>query len=187
MAMVRAAVSGRSFSDEAVEAIAEARRPSTLEVYEGKWRVFAAWCSEEALTPTELSPPQLANFILWLFNVKGYAISTIKGYRSMIATTYRHLGRPDPGKDNDLYDLIASLERRRPVVRSLVPRWNLPWVLKWLSSERSSPSPWRRLEKSHSSRVSGLRLPQRRGSVSYTPSPPERTAYRSDRMDLTIS
>ena len=122
-----------------MEAIAEARRPSTLEVYEGKWRVFAAWCSEEALTPTELSPPQLANFFLWLFNVKGYATSTIKGYRSMIATTYRHLGRPDPGKDNDLSDLIANLERRRPVVRSLVPRWNLPWVLKWLSSERFEP------------------------------------------------
>lgn len=68
-------------------------------------------------------------------------MSTIKGYRAMIADTYRHLGRPDPGCDKHLSGLIANLERRRPVVRSLVPRWNLPWVLTWLNTERFEPLP----------------------------------------------
>lgn len=48
-------------------------------------------------------------------------------------------GQPDPGKDADLSGLMASLERRRPVITSLVPRWNLPWVLTWLSSEKFEP------------------------------------------------
>ena len=97
------------------------------------------WCDDAGLPPTDLSPPQLADFFLWLFNVKGFATSTIKGYRSMIAGTYRHLGKPDLGKDSDLSDLFANFDRRRPVVRSLVPRWNLPYVLSWLSSDRFEP------------------------------------------------
>lgn len=59
----------------------------------------------------------------------------------MIADTYRHLGRPDPGCDKHLSDLMANFEYRRPVVRSLTPRWNLPWVLTWLNSERFEPLP----------------------------------------------
>lgn len=108
-------------------------------VYEGKWRVFAGWCAEQGLVPTDLSPPRMADFFLWLFEVKGLTPSTIKGYRSTIADTYRHLGLPDPGSDRDLSDLVANLDRRRPAVRSLVPRWNLPWVLTWLNSERFEP------------------------------------------------
>lgn len=57
----------------------------------------------------------------------------------MIADTYRHLGRPDPGQDRDLSDLMSYFDRKRPVVSSLVPRWNLPWVLSWLSSEQFEP------------------------------------------------
>lgn len=48
----------------------------------------------------------------------------------MIADTYRHLGRPDRGTDKHLSDLM---------IRSLTPRWNLPWVLTWLNSERFEP------------------------------------------------
>ena len=137
--VVRAAVAGRHSSHSAVEAIAEARRPSTLKVYEGKWRVFSAWCADRSLSPTRLTPPQLADFFLWLFEVKGLSPGTIKGYRSMIADTYRHLGLPNPGADKDLSDLLANLERRRPVRRQLIPNWNLPWVLTWLASERFEP------------------------------------------------
>ena len=122
-----------------MERISAARRSSTVDVYEGKWKVFVGWCADVSLCPTELSPPQLADFFLWLFNVKGFAPSTIKGYRSMIADTYRHLGKPNPGQDRDLSDLMANFERMRPVTRSLVPRWNLPYVLSWLASKRFEP------------------------------------------------
>ena len=57
----------------------------------------------------------------------------------MIADTYRHWGEQDPGQDKDLSDLLAHLERQRPVTRSLTPRWNLPLVLNWLSTERFEP------------------------------------------------
>ena len=122
-----------------MEAISNARRQSTIDVYEGKWRVFGEWCAQKSLTPTDLSSPELANFFLYLFHEKHLAPSTIKGYRSMIADTYRHLGKQDPGQDKDLSDLLAHLERQRPVTRSLVPRWNLPLVLNWLSTERFEP------------------------------------------------
>ena len=57
----------------------------------------------------------------------------------MLAGTYRHLGVSDPGRDQDLSDLMSFFENSRPTVRSLLPRWNLPWVLNWLSTERFEP------------------------------------------------
>ena len=135
---MNAAISGRHFADEAGERIAEARRPSTVDVYEGKWKVFVGWCEAHALLPTELSPPQLANVFMWPFNIKGFAPSTIKGYGSMIADTYRHLGRPDPGQDRVLSTLMAKLRQEK--TGSEIPgpqrKWNLLYELSWLASER---------------------------------------------------
>jgi hypothetical protein len=139
--VIRAALAARDFSHDAVEAIAAARRLSTRKVYEGKWRVLQSWCKTRKLPSLALTMPQLAEFFLWLFRVKNLAPGTIKGYRSMIADTYRHLGHADPGACKDLSDLIGHFELQRPVVRSLLPRWDLPWVLTWLNSARFEPLP----------------------------------------------
>lgn len=122
-----------------MERIARARRPSTLKVYEGKWGVFRKWCKSQDLQPLALSPPQLASFFLWLFEDKGLAPITIKGYRSMLSDTYRHHGLFDVGRDKDLSDLMANFERSRPRSTVLFPRWNLAIVLRWLNSAEFEP------------------------------------------------
>ena len=119
--------------------ISAARRPSTLKVYEGKWRGFARWCSEKGIDPCEASTPEIADFLLWLFHVKKLAPITLKGYRAMLSDTFRHTGRGDLGQDRDISDLLANLARSRPVLRSFFPSWNLPWVLTYLNSERFEP------------------------------------------------
>lgn len=122
-----------------MEAIAAARRPSTLKVYEAKWRIFSRWCAKEGLPPLNVPTHRLADFFLFLFKEKNLAPITIKGYRSMISDTYRHHGRLDVGVDQALSDLLASFQLARPVSRSLVPRWNLPWVLTWLTKGSYEP------------------------------------------------
>lgn len=44
-----------------------------------------------------------------------------RGYRSMVADTYRLWGRPDPGAGKDPVDLLAHCELQRPARRSLGP------------------------------------------------------------------
>ena len=73
-----------------MERIAAARRPSTLKVYEGKWRVFQHWCNAHEVDPFEASPPVIAEFFLWLFHEKSLKPITIKGYRAMLSDMYRH-------------------------------------------------------------------------------------------------
>ena len=136
---IRSALTDRAFSQSAVDRIAAARRPSTLKVYEGKWKVFCKWCEDNDLQPLVLLVPQLADFFIWLFEVRSLAPITIKGYRSMIADTYRHHGRQDVGKDKDLSDLVANFDRSRPRTTYLFPRWDLALVLRYLSSNRFEP------------------------------------------------
>nr|KAG5689214.1 hypothetical protein BaRGS_014870 [Batillaria attramentaria] len=122
------------------------RQPRS-QVYEGKWRVFTDWCSSHELSPYHLRTTQIADFLLWLRDSKNLAPITIKGYRAMLSDTYRHLGIADLGADKDLSDIVASFELARPAARSLLPRWNLPWVLTWLNSERFEPLELAPLEK----------------------------------------
>ena len=82
--------------------------PSTLKSYEARGNIFTDWCYDLSWNPMDLSYPQLAEFFIWLNDHKGLSPSTIKGYRSMIALTYRRSGRWDPGADKELSDPIAG-------------------------------------------------------------------------------
>ena len=112
-----------------------------MKVYDAKWRVFTKWCASHGQRPLEISIQKLADFFLFLRSEKGLSPITIKGYRSMLSNTLRHYGRHDIGTDASLSDLLANIARTHPVHRSLVPRWNLPWVLTWLSSGKFEPLP----------------------------------------------
>ena len=108
-------------------------------MYEGKWRVFCTWCSDNDLRPLELTKPQLADFLIWLFSEKNLAPITIKGYRSMIADTLRHHGRDDIGRDKDISDLLANFERNRPRTSTLFPQWDLTITLRLLANRPYEP------------------------------------------------
>lgn len=136
---IRTALRSRRFSEPILERIATARRPSTLKVYEGKWKVFSNWCDRRSLDPLCLLPHHLADFFLWLFEERNLAPITIKGYRSMISDTYRHHGGFEVGRDKDLSDLLANFERSRPRTRVLFPSWDIGLVLKWLDSASFEP------------------------------------------------
>jgi integrase len=72
---------------------------------------------------------RIADFLIFLFDEKKLAVSTIKGYRSMISHTLSFRGLISIGTDSSLSDLIRALELKRPVSRSLAPKWDLSCVL----------------------------------------------------------
>ena len=139
METVRAALSDRDFSSQAMEGILRARKRSTLKVYEGKWKVFCQWCLEKKVDPIKASIPKLADFFIFLFREKKMAPITIKGYRSMISDTYKHYGRDSIGLDKALSDLMSNFDLEKPKHRSLVPSWNLTIVLNWLQRKEFEP------------------------------------------------
>lgn len=134
---VRRLIRKRGFSREASEAIAKPRRESSDNVYQAKWTQFRSWCRREGVSSSSTSIAQMADFLLFLHREKKLAVPTIKGYRAMLASVFRHRGL-EVSLSQDLSDLIRSFntskrDQKRPVA------WNLDVVLRWLRSQSFEP------------------------------------------------
>ena len=75
-------------SARASEFTVEALRESTRASYDSKLECFFEWCNDLPCDPYSASLGQVADFLIFLFD-KGLAISTIRGYRSAIASCHR--------------------------------------------------------------------------------------------------
>ena len=139
LAVIKRALRKRKFSSRASHFIASARRQSTRTVYEAKWRVFSQWCVRRKVDPLDPSPRRLADFLVFLFDEKKLSVSTIKGYRSMIAHTLSFRDRSSSSSDPIISELIRGFELKRPVSHSLTPKWDLSCVLWSLTKDPYEP------------------------------------------------
>ena len=122
-----------------MERIAAPQAISTLDIYQGKWRIFEQWCVVNDKEPTTATGPIVADFLIYLFQVKKLALSTIEGYRTAIAGALRQTLREDLGKDKDLTALILSFYRERPRALKTQPPWDLSVVLWTLTQAPFEP------------------------------------------------
>ena len=128
----------QGFSQAVAERIEAPQRRSTRTVYEAKWSVFENWCHDNQVDVR--SPPitSIADFLMYLFEVRNLQPNTIDGYRSAIAD---RLGN-DPvniSKDENLTRLLDSFHRDRPKGRRGVPPWSLSLVLHQLTKPPFEP------------------------------------------------
>ena len=122
--------SGRNaFLREAAALIASARRQSTRSVYDSRWNIFADWCVRRQIDPLNPSTRRIADFLIHLFDVKKLSLSSIKGYRSMLSQTLAFHKSSKVCSDPAISELIRAMELKRPVTRSLAPKWDLACVL----------------------------------------------------------
>ena len=129
LAVIRQALRKKCFSSRASSLISTARRKSTRTVYDAKWKVFTDWCDRRQINPLDPSPRRIADFLIYLFDTKHLSVSTIKGYRSTISHTLAFRKASKVCADPSISELIRAFELRRPVSRSLTPKWDLSCVL----------------------------------------------------------
>ena len=129
LAVIRAGLRKKKFSSRVASLVAKARRTSTSIVYNAKWKVFSDWCAEREISSVSPSLQHIADFLVFLFLDKKLAVSTVKGYRSMLSNTLGFRGLTTIGSDPTISELIRSFELSRPVSRSLTPKWDLSCVL----------------------------------------------------------
>ena len=126
-------------SARATEFTAEALRESTRASYDSKLECFVKWCNDIPCDLYSASLGQIADFLVFLFD-KGLAISTIRVYRSAIASC--HKGFQDGSSisgSSVLTNLCRSFFLKRPPVKTLLPAWSLPVVLWALSGAPFEP------------------------------------------------
>ena len=128
---VKRSLQERGFSQAAADQIARGRRQCA--VYDSKWRVFAGWCTGQSVDPFQVTIQKLADFFVYLFQVKHLNPRTIKGYRSAISSTISACGsRTEFSDSQELGSLIRSFQLERPPQRKIAPQWNLSLVLQSL-------------------------------------------------------
>jgi hypothetical protein len=119
----------QGFSEGVASQLSKARRQSTHNLYATCWATFAAWCDDKKIDAWAPSIPEVADFLLHLFQSKKLAVSTLKGYRSAIATTLAATGYTAVSSDASLHDLMRSFFIDRPVPDRTFPEWDLALVL----------------------------------------------------------
>ena len=138
MAPRASAIRKQGFSEAVATRIKAPQRRSTRSVYEAKWSIFTKWCIANQVDFK--SPPlkSVADFLLYLFEVKNLQPSTIDGYRSAIADKLGNVIL-NVSKDENLTRLLDSFHRDRPKGRRGIPSWNLSLVLHQLTKAPFEP------------------------------------------------
>ena len=129
LGIVKQSLRDRLFSSDVAEHVFKARRDSTVKVYDAKWQIFCDWADQRKIDPIQATPQIVADFLTFLFSVKKCQVSTIRGYRSTISNTLKYRTGYDFGSHPILSELISHLRNKRPVDRSLAPKWYLAFVL----------------------------------------------------------
>ena len=141
--VIRTDLSKRGFSTKVAEGIAQPQRNSTLDVYAPRWLEFNRWCTEQSLDPLQATIPVICDFLMFLYeerrNKKGghLAISTIKGYRSALASTLP-IGKLISHSE-EISKLMSFFEKNRPRTKELTPQWSLSLVLHFLADKPFEP------------------------------------------------
>ena len=127
--VVRSQIRGRHISEFATQCISQSRRESTLKVYSARWKIFSDWCLQREVNPVDPALNDLVDFFCYLFDTLKLSVASIKGYRSAISNTLKFSKSADCTADPIISDLIKGFALRKPVSRSLTPKWNLTCVL----------------------------------------------------------
>ena len=138
MAPRATAIKEQGFSEAVAARIEAPQRRSTRSVYEAKWTIFTKWCVANQVDFRAPPVKSVADFLLYLFEVKELQPSTIDGYRSAIADK---LGNTtiNISKEDNLTHLLDSFHRDRPKGRRGISSWNLSLVLHQLTKAPFEP------------------------------------------------
>ena len=121
------------FSSRVAAQVGLAQRSSSRTNYQLKWSVYRQWCRSVGHSISWPSLPKIADFLLWLRRSRNLSVSSVMGYRSMLATVFR-FQLPNMSSDPVLRDLVRSFRIEAPVRPLRPPVWDLSAVLQFLNS-----------------------------------------------------
>ena len=114
------------------------RRLSTRLNYQARWGTYRKWCRDFGHRSSSPTIAKVADFLTYMFKAKGAALSTIKGYRAMLAAVFK-FPLPEISSSPILKDLVRSFEISAPRPIFPPPPWDLDKVLEFLSGPPFEP------------------------------------------------
>ena len=105
------AIKEQGFSEAVAARIEAPQRGSTRSFYEAKWAIFTKWCLSNQVDFRAPPVKSIADFLLYLFQVRKLQLSTIDGYRSAIVDKLGNIP-VNVSKDENLTRLLDSFQRQ---------------------------------------------------------------------------
>ena len=90
LAVLQGGLKKAGFSKKSAERVCASRRASTQSLYNYRWNTWMDWCLEREMDPIDPTVMALADFLIFLFEEKKLASTSVKGYRSAISSTLKH-------------------------------------------------------------------------------------------------
>ena len=136
MATIKRFARQAGFSSTVTGQLTFFRRKSTHMNYQARWSTYGMWCAESGLRSSSLSISEIAEFLTFLFKCKGTALSTVKGYRTILSAVFKFPFRGSL----PLMSLTTSFGLLRFLLPGfLPPPWDLDEVLKYLLGPSFQP------------------------------------------------
>ena len=139
LAVLQGGLEKAGFSKKSAERVWAAKRSSTQSLYNSRWNTWMDWCLQREMDPIDPTVTSMADFLIFLFEEKKLLPSSIKGYRSAIASTLKHFTSVDFSSHPVLSDVIRSMDLEKPAVSRVVPHWDLALVLDSLKKSPFEP------------------------------------------------
>lgn len=118
--------------------VLNARAPSTRSLYNNRWKLFSAWCSERSLDPQSCPVPRLLDYLQSLLD-SGKSPATLKVYVAAIAAHHALIGGVSVGSHKLVTAFLKGAFRLCPPSRLKCPQWDLLLVLNGLCEAPFEP------------------------------------------------
>ena len=126
-------LSALGYSEEVINQLNFARRDSTNNTYNSKWKLFVQFAQDQKFDPFVASPALVAQFLLFVAKTRHATLSTIAGYRAALGRVLKLTAGYDPGNCDIISQLMQSFKRTQPVNAARIPCWSISFVLHVLS------------------------------------------------------
>jgi len=138
LAAGKVALINQGHEETVADRILAPQAKSSQKVYDTKWTQWVKWSKDNQVPHLHPTLPNVASFLQHLFN-QGLAVSTIAGYRSVLASAFKFHTDLNISHSLELSALIENFRHERPQPSNLVPKWDLDLVLWTLMDKPFEP------------------------------------------------
>ena len=121
-----------------IDTIQSARAPGTRAAYDGRWCAFEKWCTAERVVPFQAPVGSILSFLQSLID-KGLSYSTLKVYMAAISACHVGFDAGSAWMHPLIRRFMKGALRLLQVPKSMVPAWDLAFVLNSLSGPPFEP------------------------------------------------
>ena len=129
----------KGYSDGAAKAIANAHRKSTRGLYDDKWVSFEKFCGERHWDPLQVTPQQVADFMLYLRDGRHLKGGTISTYLAALNSVLAVKTDVRISKVPELISMLKAFKLEDQKKKFRPPAWDLNVVLKHLRGAPYEP------------------------------------------------